>query len=81
MAPYTIVPCPICGDASYLTLLKATNRDLVFFYCNACGCAWDKPPEPLTVDSVDPIEKYAPEGSSEATVEEIQAAGFKKLIK
>lgn len=59
-----------------LTILKAIKSGALFFHCEACGCAWDRVPEPMSVNSVDPVEKFAPDGHVEATLEEIRAAGI-----
>lgn len=81
MECYSAGPCPVCGDMSQLSVLKATGLDLVFFFCDACGCAWGRVPKPMTVDAVQTVEKFAPNGYAFATREEIQAAGLEAFIK
>ncbi len=78
---YTAGPCSICcemGDALFV-VCATTGR--FFFYCPGCGCAWDKPPEPLIVDTIDPITAFAPNGIHLPTEEETRQAGLGHLIK
>ena len=73
---YSAGPCPVCGDFGNLSILKEVRTDRLFFYCESCGCAWKEIPKPKTVDSIDPVEKFAPQGHVEASLEEIRAAGI-----
>ena len=60
--------------------LQAVDAGPVFFCCSSCGCAWDKPPEPHVVDTVDPPAKFAPAGFRYARLADIKAAGLERLI-
>ena len=60
--------------------LQAVDAGPVFFGCSSCGCAWDKPPEPHVVDTVDPPAKFAPSGFTYARLADIKAAGLERLI-
>lgn len=76
MTAYSAGPCPICADFGSLSILKALESGLLFFHCEACGCAWNLVPKPVRVDCVNPVEKFAPKGHIEAPLEEIRAAGI-----
>lgn len=65
--------CPVC--VASLPFLVCASTGAIFVGCGSCGCAWEHPPPPRTVDSVDPPTHFAPDGFRIATLREIDAQG------
>jgi len=78
---YVAGECSVCADAGAAVFMKALHDGSVFFACPSCGCAWENPPRPHVVDTVDPPEKFAPAGFTFARLADISAAGLERLIR
>lgn len=66
---FTSGECPVCRDE--VIVLQAQETERLFFFCQMCGIAWLRAPQPLTLDEADPLETFAPAGAAlpaEATV-------------
>jgi len=66
---------------SEVLFAKNATSNVIFFLCPACGIAWEKPPELFVVDSIDPVEKFAPKGILFPTKNDIVSAGLETLIR
>ena len=60
--------------------VKQRDVATLFFVCPDCGCAWEQLPTPGVVETVDPPNKFAPEGWVVATRAEIDAAGMRDFV-
>jgi hypothetical protein len=78
---YTAGPCSVCGEAGDALFVMCATTGRIFFYCPACGCAWDQPPKICVVDTIDPITLFAPNGIRLPTAGEIKEAELEYLIK
>lgn len=77
---YSAGECPVCsiaGDALFVTD-RVSGR--VFFLCPSCGCAWQRPPRPREVETIDPPELFAPHGVAVPSKEEIISQGWQGAI-
>ena len=79
---YWADPCSVCGGSGGAFFVKSILTGKVFFCCVMCGIAWEKPPFVVTNDksTVNPPEKFAPDGIALATKEDIVAAGMDAMI-
>ena len=77
---YSAGPCPVCSDMGGVFFVKASTGK-VFCFCPHCAVAWDNPPTPSTLDSVDSLEKYASGGILLATQVDIAKAGMSDLVR
>jgi hypothetical protein len=76
---YSAGDCPVCETGEAL-FLKDVNSGRIFYACDSCGCAWNRPHAVYEVDALDQAEKFAPAGYSLATGDDIEVAGLKHLI-
>jgi hypothetical protein len=77
---YSAGDCPVCSFTGELLLVMDHVSRRIFVYCPLCGCAWDKPPPPFTLDSIDGVEVFAPLGIEFPTREDIARAGLEHAI-
>jgi hypothetical protein len=77
---YSAGPCSICGEMSEVLFAKSAASNVIFFLCPACGIAWEKPPQPFVVNSIDPVEEFAPKGILFPTKDDIISAGLGTFI-
>jgi hypothetical protein len=77
---YSAGDCPVCSFTGELLLIRDSASQRIFIYCPLCGCAWDKPPPPFTLDSIEGVEVFAPHGVAFPTWEEIVKAGMGGVI-
>lgn len=73
---YSAGECPICGFLGPLYFVKVPSSGTIFIACTMCGVAWKTPPPPMTVDTIDPISDYAPDGFILPSRQEIDDAGM-----
>jgi len=72
--------CSACASAGAAIFLVANQAPRIFFACPSCGCAWSTPPTAFVVDTVDSVERFAPEGFRLATERDIADAGLLHLV-
>jgi hypothetical protein len=78
---YSAGPCSVCVDASEAIIARSASSRQLFYMCGSCGIAWDAPPTAGVVDTMDPVEKYAPSGIELPTLDELRAAGLERLVR
>lgn len=64
------------GDAVFMFSLESQR---IFFLCPACGCAWERPPTPLIVDTADPPNVFARQFCI-ASLDQIELSGLNHFI-
>ena len=72
--------CSVCFDAGDAVFARRKGDGRLFFVCPDCGCAWEQPPTPGEVETIDEPIKFAPDGWTVATRAEIASAGQLSLI-
>ena len=79
---YSAGDCAICGGAGSLFFVKSATSEKIFFFCPACGVAWEScPTPPRNVDTIDPLERFSPSRLiALPTKDEIFSAGLGHLI-
>lgn len=65
--------CPVCGYLN-LVALKSSESPKLFFYCHACGCAWDNIPD--GVGEINDINVFASVEILAATRQDLCSAGI-----
>lgn len=77
MAQYNIEECPICRQG-VLLIVKAVDSDRLLVMCDDCESQWECPEKAITGEEPLNEEVY---GVEEATLEEIEARGWKRFVK
>ncbi len=78
---YSAGDCPVCSYGGDILFVRDFASGRLFFLCPSGGCAWLNPPSPFVVDTVDPLEIFAPQGIGLPSRAEIVAMGLEKDIK
>jgi hypothetical protein len=73
--------CPVCSLTGEILFVKDRVSGRVFSYCPLCGCAWTTPPPPVTLDSIEGLDTFAPEGIELPTRLDIATAGLEHMIR
>lgn len=75
---FSVGDCPVCFDSGAVVLLKAHVSGRLFLFCPLCGLAWQTPPTHRvdSIDSIDSMANFAPDGATLPTSEEARTTGF-----
>jgi len=77
---YSAGECAVCSSAGDALFVKDAASGHIFFFCPHCGCAWQDPPCPHEVETIEPPARFAPQGMSIPTKAEIVAQGWAHSI-
>ena len=77
MKQYNIEECPICRHGALL-IVKAVDNNRLLVICDDCESQWEDPEKAIAGE--EPITEEVC-GVKDATLEEIEARGWKKFVK